>query len=272
MGVSNQPLDPVALIQHSFEERKKKNPKYSLRAHAKYLNLSSGRLSQLLSGKRKLTLKTGEGIADKMFRNLKERELFLKQITKSMKTRYGSRKGLYNKNTRRLKLNNNSLLNIADPIHFNILSLIETDNFTSDPKWISERLGLDLPTVNKAIKNLLNANLIEISNNSEISIVSSRGVETSSKTPNTVIQAIHKKTLVSAISKLDSVPVEVRDFSTLTLAVNPEKFSEATKLIRKFENDLEALLTTGNKSEVYRLNIQLYPETLIKRKKALNEN
>lgn len=46
-----------------FNERKDKNPRYSLRAFARSLGVSSGQLSEILSGKRPLSHKLGRRIA-----------------------------------------------------------------------------------------------------------------------------------------------------------------------------------------------------------------
>jgi transcriptional regulator with XRE-family HTH domain len=47
----------------TFNERKEKNPRYSLRAFARSLGVSSGQLSEILSGKRPLSHKLARRIA-----------------------------------------------------------------------------------------------------------------------------------------------------------------------------------------------------------------
>ena len=62
-------------------------------------------------------------------------------------------------------------------------------------------------------------------------------------------------------------PVEHRDFSSLTFPLDPKKLDQAKTLIRRFEDDLFALLDEeSTPTEVYRLAIQLFPLTkMIKR-------
>ncbi len=62
-------------------------------------------------------------------------------------------------------------------------------------------------------------------------------------------------------SKLDDVPVEFRDFSSMTIAVDPEKLPEAKAVIREFRQKMASLLRDGNKTEVFQFALQLYPLT-----------
>lgn len=50
----------------AFQERKEKNPRYSLRAFARSLGVSSGQLSEILSGKRPLSHKLARRISTSM--------------------------------------------------------------------------------------------------------------------------------------------------------------------------------------------------------------
>ena len=55
--------------------------------------------------------------------------------------------------------------------------------------------------------------------------------------------------------------MELRDFTSMTMAIDPEKLTEAKKKIREFRRGLSEFLEAGKKEEVYRLNIQLVPVT-----------
>ncbi len=50
-------------LLRAFDERKEKNPRYSLRAFARSLGVSSGQLSEILSGKRPLSHKLARRIS-----------------------------------------------------------------------------------------------------------------------------------------------------------------------------------------------------------------
>jgi hypothetical protein len=57
--------------------------------------------------------------------------------------------------------------------------------------------------------------------------------------------------------------VEKRDFTAVTVAVNPKNLSTAKELIRKFQDELCDQLEAGRCTEVYRLSVQLFPLTVM---------
>jgi hypothetical protein len=57
---------PHAWLEAQFKLRVAKNPNYSQRAFAQALGIGSGRLSQLISSKRPLTMTIGEQICRKL--------------------------------------------------------------------------------------------------------------------------------------------------------------------------------------------------------------
>ena len=61
--------------------------------------------------------------------------------------------------------------------------------------------------------------------------------------------------------KLESVDVEEREFTTVTMASSPKKIKKAKLLIREFKRKLMEYMEEGEKTEVYTLAIQLFPLT-----------
>ena len=75
------------------------------------------------------------------------------------------------------------------------------------------------------------------------------------------LKASHHDTLELAHKKLNEVPVELRDFSSMTVAVDQKKIPEVKAVIREFRQKMGELLKAGNKSDVYQLAIQFFPLT-----------
>ena len=86
-------------------------------------------------------------------------------------------------------------------------------------------------------------------------------LQTSEDIDSTVLQASHEEGLIMAREKLKEISVEERDFSSMTIAVDPKKIPQAKAIIREFQDKLEALMSDGDLSEVYQFNCQLYPLT-----------
>ncbi|MGZ3740999.1 MAG: DUF4423 domain-containing protein, partial [Bdellovibrionota bacterium] len=60
---------------------------------------------------------------------------------------------------------------------------------------------------------------------------------------------------------IEAVPTEERDITSMTMAIDPRRLPLAKTLIRKFRFRLADLLETGDRTEVYNLNVQLVPVT-----------
>lgn len=55
---------------------------------------------------------------------------------------------------------------------------------------------------------------------------------------------------------------DLSDYSSMTMAIDCELLPEAKELILNFRRQLMRFLESGKKTEVYKLNIQLFPLTL----------
>ncbi len=84
---------------------------------------------------------------------------------------------------------------------------------------------------------------------------------------NIALRKAHAHNLVMARESLEKIETPLRDFSSITLAMSPEKLPRAKEMIRKFQDDLADLVETGDRTEVYKMCIQLFPLTILKESK-----
>jgi uncharacterized protein (TIGR02147 family) len=88
------------------------------------------------------------------------------------------------------------------------------------------------------------------------------------RTPDDVVDSSLKKgnaeTLDLARESLYRDAIDERDFTAVTVAVNPKNLRTAKEMIRKFQDDLCDRLEDGTRTEVYRLSVQLFPLTKLK--------
>jgi uncharacterized protein (TIGR02147 family) len=71
----------------------------------------------------------------------------------------------------------------------------------------------------------------------------------------------HAQNLQLALSSLENDPKELRDFSTMTFAIDVEKLPQAKACIRQLQDELNRLAETGPKLEIYKFCTQLIPLT-----------
>lgn len=102
-------------IQREFIERCRKNPSYSLRAFAKYLNIDQSFLSKLLKGQRSITPDLAAAVGPKL--GLKP-----KQVRELFNSGTASLPGF-------LSLSDDEFELLSEWHHFAILELSKTDDF-----------------------------------------------------------------------------------------------------------------------------------------------
>jgi uncharacterized protein (TIGR02147 family) len=234
------------ILKIELEQRKKANAAYSLRAFARYLGVSPAALSQLISGKRGLSLKRLNSLLEKLgltpeessraLRKLKRRRAESSQVTVLKEDRF------------RL---------ITDWYHYAILSLGDLPDCKADPRWIAQRLGIRASDANEALARLQRLGLIKIQNGRYKQL--SGSIRTTTDVPSSSIRRYHKNILGLAQSRIDEVPVEKREFTSITMAISTKNLEKAKKLTREFKRELSDLLDEGELDEVYQLSIQLFP-------------
>ena len=241
------------ILWNKYEQIKNTNPHYSRRAYAKKLGISSGTLSLIMNGKRKISKK----MALKFANNLNLSSENVKQIASVFSDI--NKPNQQNKQIEYIKLEMEQFKVITDWYHYAILSLIKVDNFQSNSDWISKRLGITKNQAQHAIDRLISTKLISIVDG--VFKRSHSNLITSDEVKNDLLRVSHKNNLILASKKIDEISLEKRDFTAITMAINPNKISSAKKMIRDFQNNLSSFLEADEKKEVYKMCIQLFPLT-----------
>lgn len=237
-----------------FERRRHLNPRYSMRAFAKALDLPSGRLSEILSGKREIGNKLGPKLAEKLELGPVSRQRFLRA------TRLRDTRGELDLDDRSFAvMNDDAFRAIGDWQHYAILSLIKTKGFKDDPAWIGRRLGISSTLATASLRRLKRLKLIEFKNGRLVR--THHQITTSDGTASVALRKSHRQNLEQSIAALENLPVEVRSISSMTMAIETRKLAAANFRIKAFRRELSEFLEAGRADEVYNLNIQLVPLT-----------
>lgn len=237
------------ILVREYAKAKSRNPAFSQRAFAKRLGLSSGATSSLMNGKRKISDKMAKRLLESLNINPQEKELALKpqKIIATKRTRKETKLGLDHFET------------LANPLHFNLLSLLEIES--ADVSEMAKRLGKSKREVLQAIKRLKRLELIEEVEGSfyptQEELASPDEIASSS------IKAYHLESMEEAKTSLYKDDLTKRDFTSQTLAISLNKIPAVKELIRNFEEQLAELVDQGQeeKEEVYKINVHFYPVT-----------
>lgn len=235
-------------LLRAFEEKKRKNPRYSLRAFAKHLEIGSGRLSEFLNGQRQISEEVGRRIAAKLNLTEEERQSFLHAIKGEEESGHYGR-----------VLPEDEFKFLSDPYYHALLSLIETKGFDHQTATAARRLGLTEGKIREAVQILKNLNLLEEASGKLK--IRNRKTQTVSEVPSQILRDGHKQRLKVVENAINTVPMELRDSSAITLAIDPKQLPLAKEKIKKFRRRLAETLEVGSKEEVYLFTIHLVPMT-----------
>ena len=79
------------------------------------------------------------------------------------------------------------------------------------------------------------------------------------------IERQHGQSRRLSASALRSIPIALREHSTITLAVNSEQLARAFELSARFRQQLIDLLRDGPADDVYQIEVAIFPVTTKKR-------
>lgn len=234
-------------LQTKFSERCKKNARYSLRAFAKNLDLDPSTLSQILSGKRKISKKSIHELCLKLSASPKEFYRFglLNQVP--LQDNY-------------LQVNVDTFAVISEWYHYAIMELTYISGFKADNKWIAKKLSITVEEAKSAIERLKRLGLLLEENGSLIKS-SQRLTNDGAINTSGAHKELQKQVITRALVAVDECPQEEKDITSMTMAIDTRNLEKARLLIQKFRRDLCELLEDGDQEEVYNLGIQLYPIT-----------
>jgi uncharacterized protein (TIGR02147 family) len=147
---------------------------------------------------------------------------------------------------------------IANWYHFAILSLAETREFSDDPSWIAARLNVRVSDIEVALERLQRLKMLK---RGESGVLEPTGEQfaTTDEIASTAVRGFHSEVLELARNSLEKVSLDRRDFTTMTMAVDPKRLGQAKKMVRQFRAKLCNFLEQGDKTEVYQLSINLFP-------------
>ncbi len=219
----------ISKLKDTLLKRQRVNSRYSLRAFAKDIDLHPSTLSNVIKGKRALPLKSAAGVVEKLSLSPKEKTYFMESLLR-VKTNIDNI--AINRFDDRFMLDESYYRIIAEWEHFAVLELFEIASQVNR-EVVASKFNITLERAESVLNNLLFSKLIykdEYDNYQK----TNQGVKTTEDVKCQALKESHKETLSIGIQKLDEIEVELRDFSSTTVAVDLEKLPEAKTIIREF--------------------------------------
>ncbi len=263
----NSPEAPLAkdfrlYLQAEFLKRCRKNQRYSLSAFARALRIDVSTLAKLLKGQRPMGRLVIRRLGERLGLAPKQIQAFLivRQQARAPQAARDSVDPDYQ------QINLDTFQIISDWYHYAILELMTVKGFRGEPQWIARALEISPAEAAIAIERLVRVGLIEIKENGKW-IDRSDGFTTTIGNPFTAaaFRNLQAQVLKKALVALEETPFELRDQTSMTMAIDPARLPEAKEVIKRFRREMnQFFVECGNPSQVYHLGVSLYPVTKIK--------
>ena len=245
------------LLRSELLGRIKRNARYSVRAFARDLSVSSAFMSQVLNGNRSLSEANGLKVARALGWEIQKTDLFLHLIRLEQCKDPALRTLLYQEAHGTfdfIDLEAEAFEAISNWLHFAILELTLVKGFKSNSLWMARRLGVTKQEIDDAVGRLISLGLLA-KEGSILAIVKNSSVP---DTPSAAMRNFHKTHLLKAARALEEQNFDQYHFSGITTAIDPRNLPVAEAMIKTFRRKLMKVLEQGEKTAVYQISFQLY--------------
>ena len=254
----------LEILGQEFADRRARNSRYSLRAFARFLKIEPGVLSMIFAEKRIPSKQFAEKIPRLLSMTNPAGHAFQRSIAEMRRqTKFGQLNQQFEGQHPLGKMTAREVLpeefeEIAPWYHYATLELTFVDGFVGTVEWIAKRLALKKLDVSRAIERLKARGLLTAQNGTLVK--TDPMVATAKKNQTSAAhRARQKQCLEFSIQSLENVPLEQRNHTAMTMAIDPEKLPEAKKMIQEFSRSLCSFLETGKRKRVYELSVSLFP-------------
>jgi uncharacterized protein (TIGR02147 family) len=137
--------------------------------------------------------------------------------------------------------------------------LLTLKDFSLSSDYVSKRLGITEEQAASCIDKLKNLKLI-VEDGGKWK-PTQRKITTEIDVPSLYLRKSHEEKMKLSIERMHEVDLELRDYSSITFPADPQNIATAKKMLIDFRRSLAERMKRGYPSEVYLLNLQLFPLT-----------
>lgn len=257
-------INSVSFLKQKYTDVRKNNPRYSLRAFAKRLGLSPGGLSQILSGKKKLSLSRAHAIAEILAFSPAEKEAFLLMVQIEGAKTPALKSELYE----RLKtsMNTDGIVNlgleqfqlISEWYGLAILELVSTIGGQWRPEKIAKYFQISTAEVEVTLERLKRLELIEEIPGEGYRRPPERLIVVS-QTPSEAIRKYYRGVLQHADRSITEQTPKEKVVGTEVFAFDASQLEEVRGLTDSYLNQLLNLARTGKKrTHIYQAFVDFF--------------
>jgi len=256
----SEPQTYRSFLKAALADRARARSGYSIRAFAEKAGISNSFLSEVLNGKKSLSVELAFKIAVKLQLTDLETQYFCLQVQLDQEKDPAFREELSRRlnnldpSRRQHDLSADLFKVVADWHHFAILELTHVAGFRGDPAWIAKRLGIPRMEVEIALDRLLRLELLEETNRG---LRKTHGyVLAQSAIPNGAMKEFHRQVLAKTEAALVSQKPKERISATDFIPLDSRQLPEVDRLSQEFSTAVVKLSGKAlTKDHVYGLSV-----------------
>jgi uncharacterized protein (TIGR02147 family) len=267
-SLASQNLDYRGFLLDVFNERQTKNPRYSLRAFARDIDMSHSRLSEVFSGKGGLSLEKAQSISRKLrltpikAANFKDMVLLCTSSHERLKRAAAKRLRAKSRATNQKDIADDQFQIVANPKYAAVYSCMMLASYDGSSDSILELMDLNSIELYEILRRLERLNLVCRDGHRWIAKPFKLTVDNG--IPSEWVRSYHKEMNALGRKSIDSVPMPSRYLDSIVLPVNMEHLGEIQQKIASFCQGLIDEYCNG-KDAVYGMALQFFPMTKIEK-------
>lgn len=254
-------------LKAELESRIEKNPRYSLRAFARALDVHPAELSLVLRGERTLSYNSCQKVMNNLVLSPSQCRHFLEILQNE---KLGLQLSTQDESTLGT-LQVEKFSKVSKWYHFAILNLVETKNFQWTPSFISRRLGISTIEAGLAMQDLVAEGLVNLTD-SKTKKRNLEVVRVQTKFPSSVIRQYHEQHIKKSLTALQEIPAAQREYQSVGISISISDLPKIKSFIDKFTDEFLEMFHNPDGNEIYQLQMCFFPLTNVEDAKVANKN
>ncbi len=229
-------MDYREILTAKFQERRRNNPRYSLRAFAKDLKISPSRLSEVMSGKGSLSIQKGRQIAERLNMSALVAADFVDMIeaaghgAQSFKDAAARRVTVRGGDVRTIALDEFAM--VSDWRYLAIWTFMTLPQFDGDRKTIADHFKMNLIEVEDVLRRLERLKMVSV--NGKNWVIGKTQFYTGGSVPHGAIRQIHSQMSALGRKSIEDQKFSERHLESAILTIDRSRYGEIQQKISKF--------------------------------------
>lgn len=253
-----RPMELATFLKTEMTKRQAKNPRYSLRAFAKSVDLDAGTLTRIMNGQRLVKPPTAISIMSHLDVTAEIQEEILTHLDSNRKTKGTSK-------TKKMEaIAPDTFEDIFETTNIHLLASFRIRKYANKRNWdlLAKNLQISTAELHHRIQSLEKVGAIQ---------VKPATVEVIAKNISTLPipfttekrKTVQKEFLEQAKRAIDEVPFELRDNCTLTIPISAKDLQKIKTILQKARTRINEISERKTNNEhLYNVSMAVYPVIL----------